>query len=625
MFSIKKITWYFQRIRKMNCGEIFKRIHEIFWIYKISVSYKTPKKYVEFHEDNTQLKFYELPSAKLEVNYNQFNIYQREINIYSAIPWFNSETEKQPWPNCHFGKIDYRPGNLHGDIRINWELNRLQFLPLMAKIDEKRTIIILEDWLNNNPFPFGPSYISAMEVAIRWVNIYWTCCLLKSKLTDHVMKALIGLALKSGEYIENRLSSHSSAGNHLIIEGLGLYWLGKALNGNSLAQRWEELGRSILRREVLRQINPDGTNKEQTLWYLGFVLDAIEHYLLIEDLEIVPPEFIDRVKKILEFVEFITDRGKHFPDFGDRDDGYVQRIHGHYNTAPYLGLIQVGELLLKIPYKNSVKSEMSDRLKFWGGTIELDKNCVKYPSDTESIHMKTFPNGGFTIIKRNHGKIVFNHNILGLGNTYGHGHSDALSILLYWKDIPVLIDPGTGQYNGDQNIRNYFRSTIAHNTVELGGKNQAEMKGPFIWDGSYKCELLSASLIPQPKLRAFHDGYVKRLGIRHVRQIEWFETNKIHIEDNFEGTGITTAKTAFHFGSCISAVQTDSEYEFKFDGFKVNIRANSHQVGTIYKGSEKPFCGWKSPLYGQWVPIYSLVFTSEIGVNSTQCIDITIE
>jgi hypothetical protein len=41
--------------------------------------------------------------------------------------------------------------------------------------------------------------------------------------------------------------------------------------------------------------------------------------------------------------------------------------------------------------------------------------------------------------------------------------------------IPVLIDLGSGQYNGNQDIRNFFRSTIAHNTVEIGEESQAKI------------------------------------------------------------------------------------------------------------------------------------------------------
>ena len=110
--------------------------------------------------------------------------------------------------------------------------------------------------------------------------------------------------------------------------------------------------------------------------------------------------------------------------------------------------------------------------------------------------IKTYHDGGMTLMKWGKGDLLFRHARLGFGNTCGHGHADALSILFSWQNVPVLIDLGSGQYNGDQAIRNFFRSTIAHNTVEIGGKNQAKMLGPFMWEQSYETMLKEAGKTP---------------------------------------------------------------------------------------------------------------------------------
>ena len=119
----------------------------------------------------------------------------------------------------------------------------------------------------------------------------------------------------------------------------------------------------------------------------------------------------------------------------------------------------------------------------------------------------TYQDGGVTLARRGDGCLLFRHSRLGLEPTFGHGHADALSILLFWKDVPVLIDPGTGRSNGDQRIRNYFRSTIAHNTIEIEGIDQARILGPFMWDRSYECVLNAATESPFPAVEARHDAY----------------------------------------------------------------------------------------------------------------------
>ena len=47
----------------------------------------------------------------------------------------------------------------------------------------------------------------------------------------------------------------------------------------------------------------------------------------------------------------------------------------------------------------------------------------------------------------------------------GHAHADALSCTLSIAGRPVLIDPGTGTYTMDRELRDRLRSSMMHNTV----------------------------------------------------------------------------------------------------------------------------------------------------------------
>ena len=62
-----------------------------------------------------------------------------------------------------------------------------------------------------------------------------------------------------------------------------------------------------------------------------------------------------------------------------------------------------------------------------------------------------------------------------------HAHADALAVEVRYDGTDVLADPGTYCYHGEPRWRSYFRSTLAHNTIEVGGQDQSTSGGPFLW------------------------------------------------------------------------------------------------------------------------------------------------
>src|SRR6185369_4429515 len=63
----------------------------------------------------------------------------------------------------------------------------------------------------------------------------------------------------------------------------------------------------------------------------------------------------------------------------------------------------------------------------------------------------------------------------------GHAHADQLSFEYAAQGMTWLVDPGTFTYTGDAGLRDWFRSTAAHNTVTVDGEPQSVTAGPFAW------------------------------------------------------------------------------------------------------------------------------------------------
>ena len=246
------------------------------------------------------------------------------------------------------------------------------------------------------------------------------------------------------------------------------------------------------------------------------------------------------------------------------------------------------------------------------GSNEISNDPI-VSSDTP--HLKTYFDGGMTLMKWGKGRLLFRHARLGLGNTCGHGHADALSVLFSWDNTPVLIDLGSGQYNGNQDIRNFFRSTIAHNTVEIGGENQANIIGPFLWEKSYETRLTGTEKTPSLFAEAYHTGYEERFTIVHKRRVEWLWLTPYHLEigDVFSGFGGVRCKGAFHLGACMAISNKENSVHAEFDDFIFSISFPPDFTVDIFHASDRPFMGWRSTIYGAWEPIYSIIFSFQLS------------
>jgi len=611
-------------MRKMSVKELPGRVIERIVTHASWLTFICLKRPYSHFAPDKSIVLLPLPGVRIPVDPKMYDVYRRTIDLMGPVDWYSAEgkSRNSSWPTSYYANIDYKPGNPWGDIRMNWELNRLQFLPAMAVLDEVRAQQLLQDWLEKTPYLQGPSYVSPMEVAIRWISIYWAICLMTKPLDRQLKRNIEGLCAASGRFIEKRLSTHSSAGNHLIVEAVGLFWLGKALESTKQGIAWLSKGRQILWDQALRQILPDGTGREQSFWYLGFVLDALFHYLLLEDRKLVPQEVLHRIENALDFVDAMILPDGSFFDYGDRDDGSIFRSDWRYEESPFPSLLSHGSLFFQKTqwYRDSPMA--ARRLKFWGyeppraSTSSASVNTAE--TGLASKKVITYRDGGMTLMRQGDGRLLFRHAKLGLEPTYGHGHADALSVLLTWKKVPVLTDGGTGQYNGDSKVRDYFRSTIAHNTIEVEGVSQAKILGPFMWDQSYECALRAAAESPIPSVEAYHDAYQRRFGIVHVRRIDWPIPEKIEIWDRFLGKGRRVrCRGSFHIGKCNRIDQYGSRILITYDRFAVCIALPREFDVAAYRESINPFLGWRSTLYGSLEPSYSIVYsfidTGEVG------------
>jgi uncharacterized heparinase superfamily protein len=157
--------------------------------------------------------------------------------------------------------------------------------------------------------------------------------------------------------------------------------------------------------------------------------------------------------------------------------------------------------------------------------------------------------------------VFFDCADLGYGPIAAHGHADALSFTLNVGDRPVLVDAGTYDYFTHPSWREYFRSTRAHNTVEIDGVSQSESLGPFLWGRKANARCLD--WLDTERLTLVcgeHDGYTRLpTPVMHRRKLELDKASQsLVVTATLESAGTHTARWHLHLDPACSARRADA-------------------------------------------------------------------
>ena len=216
-------------------------------------------------------------------------------------------------------------------------------------------------------------------------------------------------------------------------------------------------------------------------------------------------------------------------EFGDDDEGKILDLQGG-EWHQWEWVLQLGSLVTGERYSNFENICENTRWLFSDEEIEFIKRKPLY----DNTRSRCFGEGGNSFLRDKDDRILIgiDHAALGFGSIAAHGHADALSFQVLMDGESVFTDPGTYIYHCDLEHRNAFRKTINHNTVYIGGKDQSEMLGAFLWGKRAECKLEHyASDDETDVLTASHDGYKP---VIHQRTFEWNKVErKLRVKDAF--------------------------------------------------------------------------------------------
>lgn len=459
-------SWdYFQK----QCGnksfeEIFNvvRTHNFTWVQEL-VRHESHEQYLQQAYDSVEKKIALLGAEKCSYGtipwHTDIRLYNAE---YSTDTAFNS--------NLFYKDIKIIPSTtqvLTKDIKLPWELSRFQFLlPLGYAYQQKKDAIFaetfsyyLQDWLTCNPYLLGANWACPMDVAIRALNwIVGFSFFADAAIEQTLWQDLLCSLYDHMRYLENNWELYDSrTSNHYLSDLVGYLALCYFFKPLFDCQKQLEWCFAEILAECKKQIFPEGASYEGSTKYHGLVTELfiiaerIARYVGLG----IPDWFLMKLESMQEFNAWCCVNECESIQIGDNDSGKI--IDGLAKNSKY-----------------------------------KDLHGVQH-----------YPLFGISFLKHAEWHISLRHHVYNKLQPSGHFHSDAASITLAYKGIPLFIDPGSYVYTPSVVWRNLFRSMKVHNTFMLKNREPIEFD-----------EHLFSLALPENKT-ILHDDLSMQLRTRH--------------------------------------------------------------------------------------------------------------
>ena len=489
---------------------------------------------------------------------NRIPLFDRILDLGPVIDWRRDYENGITTGTEYFRRIPYLDRDKAGDHKNVWELNRHQHLVLLAEDvlahDNRESLAVIENhissWRAANPYLRGINWTSALEVAFRALSWLWVWHLASDRLSIAIRREILLGLEEHGRYLERNLSIYFSPNTHLLGEALALHALGILMPGLPGAERWRDVGRRVVLGEMSNQVRADGSHFEQSTYYHVYALDMFLFHAILEE---PPPAYLDGLRRMGEFLAALLGEAGRIPLIGDDDGGRLFHPYGRRDEFGRATLTALGV----------------------GKTIALRRLSV-------------FPDIGLVRLTANGCDVWFDGGPFGPGGA-GHSHADTLQIVMRFRGEEILIDAGTCTYVGDVKARDRFRGTAMHNTVRIGGLDQATPAGPFRWQDP-----------PEVKLLSFAEGRAsaecRYRGYHHRRDIELTphgEGAVLTVIDTIGGEGPAVLEQFWH--TPLQAVPA-GENTWRL-GRAVTVRLGGDT--SVEEGGE---FGWRSLVLGQREP-----------------------
>ena len=431
---------------------------------------------------------------------------------------------------------------------------------------------LIQSWLDNNPQGSQPGW-EPYTVSLRIVN--WLFYLWQRPIADIPPAWLDSLFLQAC-WLDRNDERHILA-NHYFENLKALYFAGCFFDGDH-ATRWRRRAQKEIKTQLHEQTLKDGGHYERSHQYHCRML---ENYLDILNLSHARPE--PGATEFVAEIRATAERGLSYLSDTLFPDGTIPLFNDCVSNIP----VPPSELFA---YARRLDLHVNDRRR-------------------EKVGLISFPDSGLYGFRAGNDMFLIDCGDIGPEHQPGHTHCDFLSYELMIANRRIIVDTGVCEYEAGD-LRDYVRSTKAHNTIVVDGGEQSEIWGEF--RVARRAKKIAAAIRKSRNTvkftGAFRGFYHVRKMIEHQRTVtvalrpEGKMLERFSVTDLVNGQGHHVAESYVHFHPDLTLERSPSgEFEI-FDG--------SSRVAVIHHPREQEArleSSFHCPDFGKQLPNQVLI------------------
>ena len=443
-------------------------------------------------------------------------------------------------------------------------LYNLHYLDVLWELDFGYCRALVRDWAERNPCsPDNPGW-DPYPVSVRLVNL---CLLFNGRLREETEAcpefnaSVRSMICRHARYLQGHLETHL-LGNHYLENAVALAIAGSAYGGDA-ARKWLDSGMRILADELPEQFLPDGCHFELSPMY-----HARAVWLLLALAGTGHPALLELVLPVLR---------------------------------------RAGPALAALTCPDGGLSLLNDSAQgIYTKPADLLAECERVTGAAVKPVTGVFalPDAGYYGYRTEDGtSLLCDAGNIGPDYIPGHAHGDMLSFTLSVRGQRVIVDGGTFGYEAGE-MRDFCRSTRAHNTVEIEGLDQCEFWSAF--RVARRGHIRSVDWQPADdgfRLAATHDGY-RRLKCRaeHSRVFEW-QDRRLRVRDTITAESSLRLVSRIHLHpDCRATIQSSDTARVCWADGSINVQFSG--AGELSLEEQ-----WYCPEFGKRMVSSCLAYT----------------